>query len=385
MPIKEKYDIEDIIIDVISKESLSSEKQMFFNEWLKDDENKEEFYKYQRFHNALFAVRMKEKADNARILANITLAKRSRQLSIKRWLGYAAGVACLVGFCLMFFLVKINQHEARTNLMPQKMTVTPQDVVLTLSNGKRILLSDSIGSFKAPNGAIIHHSKENGLVYDSTNATSQLEYNTINIPRGAEYKLILADGTTVWLNSESEITYPVFFYGDMREIRLKGEAYFDVAENKRQPFVVHTENFDVHVTGTEFNVRVYPGETECTTLAEGSIQMEKGDEIHYIEPGQQVALVNGKMKIKKVDLTTAIAWRYNAFSFNEQPLEEIMNELARWYDMEIFYMTPQVKKLHFTAWFRRNSTLKEVIEVFEKTQRINIELKGKTMIIAQKK
>lgn len=384
MPVKEKYNIEDIIIDIISGESLSAEEQMFFSEWMQKDENRKEFYRYQRLHDAFFAIRMKEQADDVRILESITSVQHQPR-SLKRWLGYAATVACLVGFGLLFFLFKGNRSEDKANIMARTNTEYQQDIVLTLSNGKRVLLSDSIGSFKTSNGVIIHNSKENGLIYDSIGATSRLMYNTVNIPRGSEYKLILADGTTVWLNSESEITYPVSFNGDMREVRLKGEAYFDVAKNKRQPFVVHTENFNVLVTGTKFNVRVYPGETESATLAEGSIQMEQGNEICSILPGQQASLVNGKVEIKEVDLETAIAWRYHAFNFNEQSLEEIMNELARWYDVEIFYMTPHVKELHFTAWFRRNSTLQEVIEVFEKTQRINIELKGKTMIITQRK
>lgn len=384
MPEKEKYDIEEIMIDVISGETLSLEKEMFFKEWLKEDDNRKEFYRYQCLHDALLAIRMKEKTDGTEILEKIISERRSGR-SIRRWLSYAAGVACLVGFALLFFLFKVNQSGEQENAMTQLKNEVQQEIVLTLSNGKRILLSDSVGSIQAPDGAVIHHSKENGLVYDSLASTSQLIYNTISIPRGAEYKLLFADGTTVWLNSESEITYPVSFNGDSREVRLKGEAYFDVSKNKKRPFIVHTENFDVRVTGTEFNVRVYPGETESATLAEGGIQMEQGGEVYSVLPGQQASLVNGEMEIKEVDLAIAIAWRHHAFSFIEQPLEEIMNELARWYDVEVFYMSPNVKELHFTAWFRRNSTLEEVIEVFEKTRRINIQLKGKTMTITQRK
>lgn len=384
MPEKEKYDIEEIMVDVISGETLSSEKEMFFKEWLKEDENRKEFCKYQRLHDALFAIRMREKSDGVEMLEDIISVQRPNR-SVRHWLGYAAGVACLVGFALLFFLFRVNQPERQENVVAQIETEAQQDIVLTLSNGKRILLSDSVGSIQAPDGAVIHHSKEDGLVYDSLASTSQLVYNTISIPRGAEYKLLLADGTTVWLNSESEITYPVSFNGGSREVRLKGEAYFDVSKNKKRPFIVHTANFDVRVTGTEFNVRVYPGETESATLAEGGIQMVQGDEVFSVLPGQQASLVDGEMEIKEVDLATAIAWRHHAFSFTGQPLEEIMHELARWYDVEVFYMTPHVKELHFTAWFRRNSTLKEVIEVFEKTKRINIELKGKTMTVTQRK
>ena len=174
------------------------------------------------------------------------------------------------------------------------------------------------------------------------------------------------------------------FQGETREVRLQGEAYFEIAKNKNQPFIVHTTQFDVQVTGTQFNVRAYPGEMESATLAEGGIQLEKGGKTYTLKPGQQAYLEEEEVQVRKVNLEIAIAWRYNAFSFEETPLEEIMNELARWYNIHVFYLNPKVKELHFTAWFRRNCTLQEVIDILEKTGKINIELKGKTITVTQK-
>ena len=125
---------------------------------------------------------------------------------------------------------------------------------------------------------------------------------------------------------------------------------------------------------------------ESATLAEGGIQLKKDGQTYTLQPGQQAYMKQEQeqVKVREVDLKSAIAWRYNAFSFEEAPLEEIMNELSRWYNIHVFYLNPKVKELHFTAWFRRNSTLEEVIDVLNKTDKIHVELKGKTITVTQK-
>ena len=260
----------------------------------------------------------------------------------------------------------------------------PQQIVLTLSTGQQIILSDSLSPLTEANGTTIQN-VEKQLVYNPTDTTAVPVYNTITIPRGCEYKLVLADNSTVWLNSESRLTYPVAFKGDTRELTLEGEAFFEVTKDEARPFIVHTSKFDIRVTGTQFNVRTYPEETESTTLTEGSIQLEKDQRVYRLIPGQQAYLDGKEVKVKEVNPEDAVAWRFNAFSFKEEPLEYIMNELSRWYDIDIFYTDPKVKALHFTAWFRRSTPIKELLSILEKTQQIKLELKDKTVIVTKQR
>ena len=131
-------------------------------------------------------------------------------------------------------------------------------------------------------------------------------------------------------------------------------------------------------------MRDYSNESVVTTLVEGSIQLERGKQIQKLVPGQQALLVNGRWIIKEVDVTDFIGWREGAFNFKEVCLENIINELARWYDFDVYYQNAEVKNYHFTAWFRRNASIEEVIEVLEKTKKIQMRLDGKILIVQKK-
>lgn len=377
---KENLNIEDIIFRYSNKKELTEKERQFLEEWLAEPGNRKRYQEWKRLEAAVYADGKSKEVD---VYAAWERLRKdiARKRYILQTLPWAAAIALLIGCGALFLLQKGQQPTAPVAQQIQE-DLTGK-IVLTLSDGRQVALSDSLGSLQEQNGTTIENGNQS-LVYNPTDSTIAMVYNTIRIPRGAEYKLVLADGSQVWLNAESTITYPVAFQGETREVRLQGEAYFEIAKNKNQPFIVHTTQFDVQVTGTQFNVRAYPGEMESATLAEGGIQLEKGGKTYSLKPGQQAYLEEEEVQVRKVNLESAIAWRYNAFSFEETPLEEIMNELARWYNIHVFYLNPKVKELHFTAWFRRNCTLQEVIDILEKTGRINIELKGKTITVTQK-
>ena len=377
---KENLNIEDIIFRYSNKKELTEKERQFLEGWLAEPGNRKRYQEWKRLEAAVYANGKSKEVD---VYAAWERLRKdiARKRYILRTLPWAAAIALLIGCGALFLLQRGQQPTAPVAQQIQE-DLTGK-IVLTLSDGRQVALSDSLGSLQEQNGTTIENGNQS-LVYNPTDSTIAMVYNTIRIPRGAEYKLVLADGSQVWLNAESTITYPVAFQGETREVRLQGEAYFEIAKNKNQPFIVHTTQFDVQVTGTQFNVRAYPGEMESATLAEGGIQLEKGGKTYTLKPGQQAYLEEEDVQVRKVNLESAIAWRYNAFSFEETPLEEIMNELARWYNIHVFYLNPKVKELHFTAWFRRNCTLQEVIDILEKTGKINIELKGKTITVTQK-
>lgn len=375
---KENTDIENILIDKLSGETLAPEDEKLLDEWLKKGKNSRRFQQLQHIRNAVYANKAGEQADSEKAWMAFMQGRRP-QRRLSRILAYAAVAAVLVGFGLWFALMQ-RPDTGEVVAVAQSSTGNVKNAVLTLSNGQQVVLSDTPNDLQEQDGTVIR-TKEKELVYNPAGTEKETVYNTVNIPRGAEYKLVLADGTTVWLNAGSELVFPVSFTGTTREVRLKGEAFFDVAKDTQHPFIVHAANFDVRVTGTQFNVRNYAESPASTTLAEGSVEVIQGQKKAPLAPGQQAVLTGQEIQVRQVDLEEAIAWRYNAFCFKQQPLEELLEEIARWYDVEVFYTNTQLKSLHFTAWFHRSTPLAEVADILERTQKIKLEINGKTLII----
>ena len=257
-----------------------------------------------------------------------------------------------------------------------------KQAVLTLSSGQQVMLADTIVHVNEK-GMVISNFPDKELVYKIMNDTMKTEtiYNTVTVPRGGEYKLVLADGTIVWLNSDSHIRYPVTFSGNTRQVELEGEAYFEVAKDVEKPFIVRMNEYNVRVTGTQFNVRNYLNESLATTLVEGGVQIERKGKVDRLRPGQQAVLENNEIRIRVVNVEEQVAWRHGAFGFTQCRLENIMEELARWYDVDVFYMNQQVKDYHFSAWFKRSSSINEVINILEKTKKISLDLKGRILTV----
>ena len=281
----------------------------------------------------------------------------------------------------VFLLIRENKQE---KVVYAEVPVQPgrKQAVLTLSSGQQVMLADTIVHVNEK-GMVISNFPDKELVYKIMNDTMKTEtiYNTVTVPRGGEYKLVLADGTIVWLNSDSHIRYPVTFSGNTRQVELEGEAYFEVAKDVEKPFIVRMNEYNVRVTGTQFNVRNYSNESLATTLVEGGVQIERKGKVDRLRPGQQAVLENNEIRIRVVNVEEQVAWRHGAFGFTQCRLENIMEELARWYDVDVFYMNQQVKDYHFSAWFKRSSSINEVINILEKTKKISLDLKGRILTV----
>lgn len=373
-------ELDDIILAKLNGKDLSEEEEKIFKAWYAEAANRKKFYELQRIQSAIYANSLKE--------LNVQAAweKLSRKIHPQRTaraiLRYAAAAIMLLGFGTAIYLLRFQENtipqpaNLTENIMPGKKQAT-----LTLSTGEQIILSDTNTLIHTQEQGVTINNNRHMLEYNQSATTSPLIYNTVDIPRGGEYILVLADGSKIWLNSESRITYPVTFSGATREINLEGEAFFEIAKDTTKPFIVHTREFSIRVTGTQFNVRTYPQGLISTTLAKGGIQLERGEHINRLKPGQQATFVNEKIEIKEINIEEAIAWRYGAFCFKQRTLESILNELARWYDINIFYQHPNTRNYHFTAWFKRSSSIEEVVQILEKTKKIKIQLTGRTLTV----
>lgn len=279
--------------------------------------------------------------------------------------------------------------EIAQSKIEQTIDVSPgrQSAILTLSNRKKIQL-DGIGQgiLAIENGTSIEKTKDGKIIYDAVGAdqaknSTATTYNTITIPVGGQFTLKLPDGTMVWLNSSSSLTYPTIFNGKTRSVELTGEAYFEVAKNKQNPFHVKTPKTNIEVLGTHFNISAYEDENiNRTTLLEGSVKISSGTKNLVMRPGDQATLINGsnKINIQKVDTEEAVAWKNGYFMFADENIHSIMKKLSRWYGVEVQFDGLDINET-FGGTISKYKNISEVLEVLGETQTIHFKIVlGKT-------
>ena len=270
--------------------------------------------------------------------------------------------------------------------MAQQPAVLPGSykAVLTLASGEQVNLEEWGRDSLWKDGTLIRKRKGE-LTYEQKAGDMQQEemlFNTITIPRSGEYKLVLSDGTKVWLNSDSKLEFPNTLVGDERRVKLAGEAYFEVAKNKAKPFRVEVDRVEVVVLGTSFNIHAYD-EAVKTTLVEGAVKLNVAGKAYSLSPGFEANVDQGGVKIVKSDVYEQIAWKDGRFVFREKRLEEVMSILSRWYDFEIFYQNAAVKDLHFTGNIPRHATINEVLKFLERTHLVHFSVVGRTVIVSE--
>jgi transmembrane sensor len=303
-----------------------------------------------------------------------------------RWIA-AASILVVVSLTGLYFWNVRKTGEAA--LRPLPVAMSPKDL-RPGSNKATLLLGDgsvvNLGAVK--NGVIRKEAgtlidKQDGqLRYNASAADMAPEMNTIQTPRGGQYQVILPDGTKAWLNAASSLTYPTAFTGAERRVQLKGEAYFEVADNKDKPFKVLVGDMQVNVLGTHFNVMAYDDEDAIrTTLLEGAIKVTKGETSQVLRPGQQARLDRSSESFKLLDVEAdeAIAWKNGVFQFGGAPIENVMREIARWYDVDVEYQGRTNE--HFTGAISRSVNASEVFKMLELTGAVHFTIEGKKIIV----
>ncbi len=214
--------------------------------------------------------------------------------------------------------------------------------ILTLNNGKQVVLNTvHAGKVAQQGNTNLNKSGDSLLAYQNSRSalnTHSGAYNTLATPRGMQFKVILPDGTLVYLNAASELRYPVAFTGSERKVELTGEVYFEVTKNKAKPFTVHTAKGDIQVLGTHFNIMAYSDDPNMrTTLLEGSVKVSQpGKNItKLLKPDQEAVLSDVGIDITNVDAEDAVAWKDGVFLFNDDHLDEIMEKISRWYNVDV--------------------------------------------------
>lgn len=388
---KDIFHLAQILVKSL-KESLTAEEQEILDQWLAEDQDHLNLYEHYASDDFV-----KQKLKSASGIAwredYESFMKRyaflRRQNKWRERIKYAAIFLLPLSLALALWLKAPVQP---VELAVQAPVVENNKPVLTLAGGERIILTDSL-KVSETDGTWV--AGENGeLVYtkqaeDTMVAPQTLLYNRLEVPRGAEYFLTLADGSKIWLNSETVIRYPVNFTGKKREIYLEGEAFFKVAKDPERPFVVHAAETKVEVLGTEFNVRNYSEELEvATTLVNGSVRLttEKQNRQVILEPGEQGCIdkTTGKMGVQTVDTYLFTAWKDARFVFRNTRMEDLLNTLSRWYDLTIFYQNNAVKDIRFTGDMARMVDFRQLLGIIEANERIQFRIRDRAVTVSLK-
>ncbi len=306
-----------------------------------------------------------------------TIRKTSRWIT---WSKYAAVIVLFVSIGI-FWLINEEKQEVENDTVA-KIEHGSMKAQLVLANGKKVDLRPETNLQLEEVGGTRILTSDNMVRYSGkdtlTGQSAGVKYNTLIVPRGGEFSLELADGTRVWLNAESRLRYPVAFTGKERKVEMEGEVYFEVVKNNEKPFIVTVNGVDIRVLGTSFNVSAYQEEV-VTTLVEGKVQLKKGDEQVILSPNQQAIWSDDKFKVKQVDARNYVLWKEGIFYFEDVDLERILDDMARWYNVNIFYMNPTLKKMKFSVEIKRYEDINEILRRIEQTKRVKFEVKGRTI------
>lgn len=301
---------------------------------------------------------------------------------VRLWprLAAAASILLLLSTGAYFLL---HQQPAGQIAQTQAHDIAPgsNKATITLANGKQVAITGAKNGLLAHQGnTAINVQSAEEIAYKTNGSSNELEYNTMATPRGGQHSLILSDGTKVWLDAASSITFPVAFIGNSREVKITGQVYFEVAHDARKPFSVTANGQTVTVLGTHFNINAYTDEAVIkTTLFEGSVKISAGGKQALLKPGQQAQFGHNHIDIlKDADTEEALAWHKGKFLFHSADMKTVLRQLSRWYDVDFVYQA-QLADRHFSGGIYRSEALK--IADILKYEKINFRVEGKKIII----
>ncbi len=308
-----------------------------------------------------------------------------------RWIRMVRYAAVLIlPLCVAIYLLLNEKEDQQAQLVAQNQVEEKLSVpvrkqpTLVLDDGSVLQLHRV-----SEEREVTSNAKTNGneLIYlkkDKTTECEKVTYNTVVVPKGGEYHVVLADGTKIWFNEETQLKFPVDFVGDVREVFLdRGEIYLNVAKDEKHPFIVHTENGDVRVLGTEFNVKCLSADRMFATLVKGSVQVKKADAEVLLKPNQQAEVGNvvNVITVTDVDVEEIICWKDNMFFFRDVELETILEKLAEWYGFTVFYENAEVKHEKFFVRVDIYEEVNKILDVISEVGNVKFKVKGKVVTV----
>ena len=368
---------------------ISPEEKVMLDKWLEESsENREIYHRVQgrvnREERQRIIRKLNKRAAWERVDRN---TKKYRHPILRRCMKYAATIVLplfMVG--VGFYLIR-DKEEIHPVAEMVKISPGVTKAELVLADGHKVVLgTETIDSLVSEEGVNIVKDG-NGVSYLGNKEEGDLAYNIMRVPRGGEFKVRLQDGTLVYMNSETELKYPVRFVGKERRVYLSGEAYFEVQRDTTKPFIVVMNGNEVRVLGTEFNVRSYEDEKcQFTTLVAGKVLLTTHDHrcIELLPNEQGIVDPQGDIRKEQVDVALYTAWKDGNFVFRKQSLEHIMEIVERWYDLKVTFEDEWCKQVSFSGNVERYDDFSKLAEMLEATGSVKFKIKNNEIYVTKR-
>lgn len=370
--------------------AISEEEWQDLKRWISENERNSQFFEDMK-QDGRFAKEFPEFCEIDMERGWKRFEQRVQQGSSRSWrsvLKYAAAIVIPITVGVSVWLWYQEEHGV---VRPLTQEIEPGQVkaTLILPEGMVIALDDmNQEEIEVDKGLKAKRTQE-GLVYNNPSAgkDKEIKFNTLKIPRGGEFHLTLADGTSIMLNSATSLKYPVMFGERDRKVYLDGEGFFEVKTDSTRPFIVEMEGMQVRVYGTSFNVNTHRVEDIQTVLVEGKvgIKLSDSDKEYVLNPGELARFdrEDKSLEIQSVDARQYTAWTRGIFTFEEETLEQIMNTLSLWYDVDVFYQTDEVKQLHFSGHLERYKEIRNILGAITEATGVIFTVRERTIIVSQ--
>lgn len=387
MELKDTYPIAEILSKHFTG-SLTESEQIELDNWLNASASNQLLFEQFCRKGFFEEKRLAEASVNSKIAMLEFMERKyhvnNRKNFLIRYFKYAAAAALFIAGLAFYFSQRTVNDARDFTALKENITPGSKNAILTLANGKKINLNNTIeGSINDQNVTVIK-ATDSSIQYQAAGKSQPLTYNELETPVKSEFMIILADGTKVWLNAGSRIKYPVAFVANERRVELSGEAYFEVSKDRKKPFIVDIGGNAVQVLGTAFNVKAYRGDADIyTTLVEGRVRMTTPAQSMELIPDEQgvINLKTRQITKSQVDVNLYTGWKNGRFIFDNQPLDEIMTTISRWYGFDVIFENQAARKVTFTGNLKRNESLNKIITMLEMTEQIKFKKKGNTIYI----
>ena len=364
---------------------LDAETGKKLREWIDEaPENREAFEKYLRI------VKMHRMVEGDQMIFDreswIKLYGKLQQKKNRRTIKYVVGIAASV-LVIVGLGIGVLLKDQGTGAIVPVVQILPgtTKATLVLANGSQIDLTRDDLKEVTEQGAFIKNDTTVGLQYDHSDVRiEEPVFHTVKVPIAGEYHFTLPDGTKVWINSDSELTFPVAFSGSNREVFVKGEAYFEVEHDAVHPFIVHANDVAIRVVGTKFNIAAYEDDQRVvTTLTQGAVNIEFAGKSAKLIPGRQAIadLQQQTISRRQVEVGMDVSWIKGIFEYENMPLSEIAVQLSRWYDVNFIFSAPEFKERRFTGVVKKYDVLNDVLKIIEKTTNVSFMINGKDIAV----
>ena len=319
--------------------------------------------------------------------------RRRRLVLVRRVMRYAAMIAVPLAVAATVWRLALPGTEEQPVPVAEPIVAGKTQAVLVLADGRQVDLEDVQSldlreqdgtAISLSDGQVLSYTKEAG---DKPAPAAEV-FNTLMIPKGGEYCLQLSDSTRIWLNAATRLKYPVVFAGNTRRVELEGEAYFEVTKDPAHPFIVVAGGVEVEVYGTSFNVNTFVARGVETVLVEGSVgvrSVQTGKE-QRLQPDRMAVWdeQTGEFEVREVDARRYAEWKSGIFRFSNERLEDILTDLANWYDVSVIYRDDAAKELHFSGYMQRYDNIKTILDAMTEATGVRFAIQGRDIIVQGK-